>query len=163
MKIAKKMEDAVNAQMNEEMFSEYLYLAMAAYFASQDLEGFAHWMKRQAAEERSHAMKFHGFLFDRDGAAAFSAMKKPQASWASPLAAFEAAYAHEQYITDCIHRLHGLAEKEGDKATQAMLHWFVNEQVEEEASTLEVVNKLRMAGKSAEGLLMLDRELGKRE
>ena len=163
MKISKKMEAAVNAQMNEEMFSEYLYLSMSSYFESANLKGFAHWMRKQAGEERTHAMKFYNFLFDRDGTAAFEAMKKPQAVWSSPLSAFEAAYKHEQYITDCIDKLHDAAAKENDKATQEMLHWFIKEQVEEEASALEIVNKLKMVGKSVNGLMMLDQALGKRE
>lgn len=163
MKISNKMEDSVNVQMNEELYSEYIYLAMAAYFESQNLKGFAHWMKKQAGEEREHAMKFHDFLFDRDGTAVYGAMKKPPTKWTSPLAAFEAAYKHEQYITDCIHKLHDLALKNGDKATMSMLKWFIDEQVEEEASAKEVVDKLKMVGKSVNGLMMLDQALSKRE
>ncbi len=163
MKISKKMEGAVNRQMNEELFSEYLYLSMSAYFESQNLKGFAHWMRKQADEEREHAMKFHDFLFDREGAAVFDSMKKPEARWSSPLAAFQAAYKHEQYITDCINRLHDAAMKENDKATMSMLKWFIDEQVEEEASAKEIVDKLKMIGKSANGLMMLDQSLGKRE
>ncbi len=163
MKISKKMEDAVNAQMNEEMFSEYIYLSMSAYFESRNLKGFAHWMRKQAGEERVHAMKFYGYLFDRAGVAVFDAMKKPEAKWASPLAAFEAAYNHEKYITGCLEKLHDLAGKENDKATQVLLHWYIDEQVEEEASALEIVEKLRMIGSSVNGLMMLDQALGKRE
>ncbi len=163
MKISKKMESAVNAQMNEELFSEYLYLSMSAYFEGENLKGFAHWMREQAGEEREHAMKFYGFLFDREGAAVFGSMKKPQTRWTSPLAAFEAAYKHEQYITDCIHKLHEAAMKEGDKATMSMLKWFIDEQVEEEASAKEIADKLKMIGKSVNGLMMLDKKLGKRE
>ncbi len=163
MKISTKMEAAVNAQMNEELFSEYLYLAMSSYFESQGLKGFAHWMRKQAGEERVHAMKFYNFLFDRDGSAVFDAMKKPQAAWTSPLAAFEAAYKHEMYITACIEKLYDLAEKNNDKPTQVMLNWFIDEQVEEEASALEIVGKLKMLGKSVNGLMMLDHELSKRE
>jgi ferritin len=163
MKIEKIMEDAVNAQMNEELFSEYLYMSMSGYFEGRNLKGFAHWMKKQAGEERTHAMKFYSYLFDRAGVADFAAMKKPQASWPTPLAAFEAAYAHEQYITAKIHALHDVAEKQNDKATAAMLQWFIKEQVEEEATALGIVEKLRMVGKSENGLLMLDHTMGKRE
>lgn len=163
MKIEKIMEEAVNAQMNEELFSEYLYLSMSAYFEGSNLKGFAHWMRKQAAEERAHAMKFYAYVFDRAGAAEFAAMKKPQMAWESPLAAFEAAYAHEQHITGKIHALHDMAEKQNDKATANMLQWFINEQVEEEASALEIVEKLKIAGKSGNGLLMLDHTLGKRQ
>jgi ferritin len=162
MRITAKMEGAVNAQMNEEMYSEYIYLAMSGYFESQNLKGFAHWMRKQAGEEREHAMRFYNFLFDRDGTAVFSAMKKPQATWSSPLAAFEAAYKHEQYITAKINDLCMLAEKEGDLATKTMLNWFIDEQVEEEAAAKEIVDKLKMVGKSANGLMMLDQALSKR-
>jgi len=162
MKISAKMEKAVNRQMNEELFSEYLYLSMSAYFESQNLKGFAHWMRKQADEEREHAMKFYNYLFDRDGAAVLDALKKPQAKWSSPLAAFEAAYKHEQYITDCINKLHDLAMADNDKATMALLKWFIDEQVEEEATAKEIVDKLKMIGKSSNGLLMLDQSLAKR-
>jgi ferritin len=163
MKIEKRMEDAVNAQMNEELFSEYLYLSMSGYFEGKNLKGFAHWMRKQANEERAHAMKFYSYLFERVGSVSLDAMKKPQAVWASPLAAFQAAYAHELYITAKIHALYDIAVKENDKATQNMLQWFIREQVEEEASALEIVEKLKMVGKSDSGLLMLDHTLGKRE
>ncbi len=163
MNISKKMESAVNVQMNEELYSEYIYLAMASYFESQNLKGFAHWMKKQAEEEREHAMKFHDFLFDRDGTATLEALKKPPAKWASPLAAFQEAYKHEQYITGCINKLYDLAEKEKDHATKVMLHWFIDEQVEEEASALEIVEKLKLIGNSVNGLMMLDQALSKRE
>ncbi|UCD02663.1 MAG: ferritin [Candidatus Aenigmatarchaeota archaeon] len=163
MKISKKMEDTNNRQMNEELFSEYLYLSMSAYFEAQNLKGFAHWMRKQADEEREHAMRFYNYLFDRDGTAVFEAMKKPDAKWASPLAAFQAAYKHEQYITDRIHKLHDLAMREGDKATMSMLKWFIDEQVEEEASALEIVQKLKAIGKSVNGLMYLNKALAKRE
>ncbi|MBN1896695.1 MAG: ferritin [Candidatus Aenigmarchaeota archaeon] len=163
MEITKNMENAVNVHMNEELASEYLYLAMSAYFEGENLKGFANWMKKQANEERAHAMRFYSYLFDRSGAAIFDAMKKPAVKWSSPLAAFEAAYKHEKYITGCINKLHDTAMKAGDKATMSMLKWFIDEQVEEEASAKEIVDKLKMVGKSVNGLMMLDQALGKRE
>ncbi len=157
-----KMEDALNAQINAEMYSAYLYLSMAAYFESVDLNGCAHWMKAQAQEEMIHAMKIYDYVNECGGRVMLRAIEAPASSWDSPLAVFEQAYAHEQYVTGLINNLMNLAIEEGDHATQIFLQWFVSEQVEEEASASGVVKRLRLAGESSGGLFMVDRELGQR-
>ena len=160
--VAKKVQDAFNTQIGEEMESAYLYLSMAAWFESRGLDGMAHWMKAQAIEEIMHAMRFFVHLGSRGAKVALPALKKPEGEWASPLAAFKAAYAHEQYITGKINALVDLATAERDHAANMMLQWFVNEQIEEEQQTLKVAETLSLLGESGDGLLLLDRELGTR-
>lgn len=160
--IGKKMQDALNKQINEEMFSSYLYLSMSADFQSKNLSGAAAWMAVQAQEETSHAMKFFHYIIERGGEVELLAIEKPQKSWKTPLEAFKDAEKHEQHITKCINQLVDLAVKEKDYATQNLLQWFVNEQVEEEASVGEIVAKLEMVSESRNGLYMMDKELGKR-
>ncbi|HPD97070.1 MAG TPA: ferritin [Synergistales bacterium] len=160
--IGKKMQDALNRQINEELFSSYLYLAMSADFQTKNLTGAAAWMSLQAEEERTHAMKFFHYLIERGGEVELLPIDKPQKSWKTPLDAFRDAEKHEQHITACINSLADLAVEEKDYATQNLLQWFVNEQVEEEASVGEVVAKLEMVSDSRNGLFMMDRELGKR-
>ncbi len=157
-----KIEDAFNEQIKHELESAYLYLAMAAYFDSEGLEGMARWMRAQTQEEVTHAMRFFKHLLERGGTVKLSALSQPQSKWDSPLAAFEAAYKHEQFITNCIHKLVRLSREESDFASQTILQWFVDEQVEEEESTLRVVQQLKLVGQDGRGLLMLDRELGTR-
>jgi ferritin len=160
--IKKKIQDAFNKQINEEIFSSYLYLSMSAYFESENLKGFANWMRVQAQEELVHAMKFFAFIADRGGQVILAGLKAPQTRWASPLAAFEAAYKHEQHITGRINDLVALSMKENDYASHTFLQWFVTEQVEEEASADEVVQKLKMVKSSPDALYMLDKEMGTR-
>jgi ferritin len=160
--IGKKMQDALNKQINEEMFSSYLYLAMSADFQAKNLAGAGSWMKAQADEETSHAMKFFHFILERGGEVELLPIAKPRKNWKSPLEAFEEAEKHEQHITRCIHDLVDLAVAEKDYATQNLLQWFVNEQVEEEAAAGEIVAKLKMVAESKNGLYMMDRELGAR-
>jgi ferritin len=158
----KKMLAALNDQLQAEYSSAYLYLAMAAYFDANNLPGSAQWMKVQYGEEVAHAMKFYGYIYDRLGAVTLKAIEAPKATWTSPLAAFEAAFKHEQYITGRISALVDQAAKLGDHATERFLDWFVNEQVEEESSVDKVVQQLKMIGDSKGSLLMLDHVLGKR-
>jgi len=160
--LSKKMESALNGQLNSELYSSYLYLSMAACFESINMQGMAKWMKVQAKEEEGHAMKFFEYIVDRGGRVRLAAVEAPESEWASPLAAFEAAYAHEQKVTGLINELVKLAEAEGDSATRAFLEWFVTEQVEEEKSADEIVQKLRMIKDTAPALLMLDGLLGQR-
>ncbi len=158
-----KILDAFNKQLNEELASAYLYFSMAAWFESKSFKGMASWMKIQAQEEVNHAMKFYDFINERGGAVKLEALKAPQSEWSSPRDAFEAAYKHEQYITGCINNLLELAASEKDHAATAFLQWFVTEQVEEEASTKEVVDMLDMVSDHRGGLFMIDRELGQRK
>jgi ferritin len=157
-----KMQDAMNQQINEEMYSAYLYLAMAAWFEDQNLSGFASWMKVQAQEEMTHAMKFYHHIFERQGRVTLKAIAEPDKEWDSPLAAFEAAYRHECHISECIDNLMALSEEVKDFGARPMLHWFVEEQIEEEASADEIVQKLKRVEGSPQALFMLDQEMGQR-
>jgi ferritin len=160
--INKKLETALNKQINEEIFSAYLYLSMATYFQSLNLDGFAAWMKIQAQEEMSHAMKFFGFLEEMGGRVSLLAVKEPEKNWKSPLAAFTAVSRHEQYITSCINGLYRLAGSEKCNPMQIMLQWFIKEQVEEEATADKIVFKLTQIKDSVNGLWILDKHLGAR-
>jgi ferritin len=160
--IARKTQDALNSQINEELYSSYLYLSMVAYFESINLPGFAGWMRVQTSEEKSHAMKIYDFIIERGGRVTLDGIAKPTSEWKSPLAAFEAAYKHEQKITGLINDLVELAAKEKDHATGIFLQWFVTEQVEEEKNASEIVSKLQLLKDSAGSMYMLDKELGKR-
>ena len=160
--IKEKIQEALNKQLNAEYYSSYLYLSMAAYFESMNLKGFAHWMRVQTQEEMVHVMKFYDYLIERGGKVTLSPIEGPPTKWSSPLTAFEHAYQHEQKVTGLINDLVDLAMSEQDHATNNFLQWFVSEQVEEEASTDEVVQKLKLIGKDSGGLFMLDRELAQR-
>jgi ferritin len=160
--ISKKMEKALNEQVNAELFSAYLYLSMEAYFRSLNLNGFANWMRVQTQEEIMHAMKIYDFIDERGGRILLKAIGGPDTQWDSPLAAFEAVYTHEQKVTGLINNLVNLAIEEKDHATNTFLQWFVNEQVEEESSADQMVQQLKMMEKAPGGMFMLDRELGQR-
>lgn len=161
--LSPKMEEALNGQINAELYSAYLYLAMAAYFESLGLKGFAAWMNVQAQEEVSHAMKIYNFVVERGGRVELAAIDAPTSEWDSPLAAFEAALKHERHVTSLVHDLVAKAVAENDYATKNMLDWFVDEQVEEEASAGEIVGRLKLAGQEGPALLMLDGQLGQRK
>lgn len=161
--IGKKMQEAIVDQIQAELYSAYLYLAMAADFETKNLKGFAHWMEVQAKEESEHAKRFYDFLNERGGRVTLKAIQAPPAEWKSPLAAFEEIYAHEQKVTALIHKLVEVARAEKDYAAEVMLQWFVNEQVEEEANASEIVEKLRLIKESANGLFMIDHHLGERK
>ena len=160
--LSQKIEDAFNEQINAELFSEYLYLSMAAWFEGKGLKGMSHWMRLQAGEERIHGMKFYDFVLERSGRVVLAAIDGPQTEWESPLAAFEAAYQHELMISGRINKLVDLSLSEKDHAANAFLQWFVTEQVEEEASALEIVDQLRLVGDNNAVIFMLNRELGQR-
>ncbi len=157
-----KVESALNNQMNKEFYSYYLYLGMAAHFESNDLKGFAHWFRIQAKEELEHAMKFYDFLIQRGGRVTLQPIDAPPSSWKAHKDVFEDAYQHEQKVTGLIHELVDLAQSEKDHATEVFLEWFVKEQVEEEAITHEVIQKMQLVGSEGSALFMLDGELGKR-
>lgn len=163
MILSKKLENAINKQINAELWSAYLYLSMSAYFESINLSGFANWMKIQANEEVEHAMKFYNHINDRRGRVTLSAIGAIPTTWKSPLHAFDEAFKHEQKVTGMIENLADLAAKEKDYAATNMLNWFHDEQVEEEQQTDAIVQKLKMIENSTGQLFMLDRELGKRK
>ncbi len=160
--ISNKMEEALNGQVNAEMYSAYLYLSMESYFRSLNLSGFANWMRVQVQEELMHAIKIYDFVNECGGRVTLKAIEGPPTKWESPLAVFEAVYAHEQKVTGLINELVDLAIKEKDHATNTFLQWFVNEQVEEEDSADQVVQKLKMIKNDPGGLFLVDRELGQR-
>ncbi len=158
----KKVEAAFNEQVNAELYSSYLYLSMAAYFQEKGLKGMAHWMLAQGKEENMHGMKFFNFIVDRGGKVVLVKIDAPQVDWDSPLDVFEHVCKHEKHVTDLINELVDLSIKEKDHASSNFLQWFVNEQVEEEASAQEVRDKLRLVKDNPVAIFMVDRELGER-
>ena len=160
--LGKAVEDAINEQIKNELFSAYQYLSMAAFCESENLPGFAHWMRAQAREETEHAMKFYDFILDRNGRVVLQGIDEPLVEFGSPLEVFEKALEHERRVTAMINDLYALAVSENDYASQTFLQWFVTEQVEEEKNTGDVVETLKMVGEKSEALFLLDRELGQR-
>lgn len=161
--ISRTMQDALNEQINKELFSSYLYLSMAAYFADKNLPGFAGWMRKQSDEEREHAMKLYEHLENRGGRVALKAIEAPKAEWTSNLEAFKEAAAHEAMISASIHALYETAQKEKDYPAQVMLQWFIGEQVEEEKNAAEIVAQLELIEERGTAVLMLDHRLAKRK
>lgn len=161
--LSKSMESALNRQVNRELYSAYLYLAMSAYFETTGMKGFAKWMRIQAKEEQTHAMKIYDYVIARGGKAALDAIEAPKAKWASAGKVFEEVYSHEQKVTGMINNLVDLAIKEKDHATFEMLQWFVKEQVEEEEHASEIVSQIAILGDVVGHLFWLDHQLGKRE
>ena len=159
----KTLLDALNEQMREEINSAYLYMAMASDMKFKNRNGAANWFQIQAGEETAHAMKFYAYIHDRGEQPVLPAIDKPQVSWDSMLAAFEATLAHEKHITSCIHSLVAKARNVNDYATEAFLQWFVSEQVEEESTADEIIQEMKMIGESPQAKFMLDRELGARQ
>ena len=157
------IEEAINAQIQAEFQSAYLYLAMAAQFSNMGLNGFAHWLRLQWQEETVHAMKFYDFLLQRDGQIQLGTLEKPDAKFENALEAFEGVLAHEQYITGRINDLYDLATEKRDYPLQTLLHWFIDEQVEEEDSVRAIIDTLRLIGDTGPNLFLLDRELGARQ
>jgi ferritin len=160
--LGKAVEDAMNEQIKNELFSAYQYLSMAAYCESENLPGFAQWMRAQAREETAHAMKFYDFILDRNGRVFLRGIGEPVVAFGSPLEVFERALEHEKRVTTMINDLYGLAVRENDYASQTFLQWFITEQVEEEKNAGDVVETLKMVGDKSEALFLLDRELGQR-
>jgi ferritin len=158
-----KVQAALNEQIKEELESAYVYLAMSAESDRLGLPGFANWFKMQYSEELAHADRFFNYVLERDGEIELHGLGKPEVSGETPLSLFEKALNHEQHITSCIFKLKDLARAESDHATDVFLEWFVNEQVEEEASTREVIDQLRLVDGSPNGLFMIDRELAGRK
>jgi ferritin len=160
MILTKKLSDAFNEQIKAEMWSSNLYLSMAVYLADAGLEGCAHWMKKQTAEELGHAYKLIDYSIKRGGKAAVSQIDEVPTEWESPQAVFEHVYKHELHVSELIDNLMDLAVAENDKATQEFLRWFVNEQIEEEESAKAILDKFTVFGQH--GLYCVDHDLGKR-
>jgi ferritin len=160
--LSKAIQDAINEQIKNELYSAHQYLSMSAYCESVNLPGFAHWMLAQAQEEREHAMKFFTFLLNRKGRVILQAIEQPVVEFGSPLEVFEQALEQEQQVTAQINELYGLTTSENDYASLAFLQWFLTEQVEEEKNVGDVLETLNMIGDEGEALFLFDRELGKR-
>lgn len=157
-----KMVEALNSQLNAELYSSYLYLSMGTYFEWEDMSGFANWMRVQAQEELAHAMKIYDYIIQRGDRVTLTKIESPPTEWESPVAVFEHVYSHEQNVTALINQLVNLSISLQDHATNNFLQWFVAEQVEEEESSSGVLKKVKMAKGSMSALLMLDNELAQR-
>lgn len=160
--MAGKLMQALNEQMNFELYSGYIYLQMASYADVEDYDGFANWLVHQAHEEYEHAMKFREFILDMGGNPEWDAMEKPENNYGSLLEIFKAAFEHEKLVSSKIHDLVDLAREEKCKRTESFLQWFVDEQLEEEVSTEAIVTKLERVQNSIQGLYMLNAQLNQR-
>ncbi|MCD4650910.1 MAG: ferritin [Candidatus Cloacimonetes bacterium] len=160
--ISEKLQDAINEQINKELYSEYLYLSMAAYCDSMNLPGFANFFKVQAEEEHFHAMKFYDFLNSRGGRVIIKQIDQPEVDFESVTDVFEVAYKHELFVTSLINKLMDLAIAENDHPTKSLLNWYIDEQVEEEATFDNLVHKIKLIGGTGHGMLMFDKELAAR-
>jgi ferritin len=156
------VQDKMNQQIMHEMYSAYMYLSMSAHCESANLPGFARWLRMQAEEEMEHAMKFYDFIHERNGKVVLFAIDQPPSEFGTPREIFEQVYAHEQKVTGLINSIYELSVKENDYPSQIFLHWFIEEQVEEESNSSQILETLKMISDSANGLFMLDRQLGKR-
>jgi ferritin len=162
MSLRERIQDALSEQINEELFSAYLYLSMAIYFHGLSLNGFAHWMEKQSEEDIGHAMRLYRFVLGRNGTVKLRGVEQPLLRWESPAHVFEDALKHELKITDRISRLYEMASGEKDYATVVELQYFITEQSEEESSVRSVLERLRMAGTSSQGLVFIDGEMSRR-
>ena len=160
--LKKKVEKALNEQINAEMYSAYLYLSMASYFDAEGLDGFANWMRIQFQEEQAHALKIYDFVNERGGRVRLKPIDGPDTDWKSAQDVFEQTLKHEQLVTSLINKLVDLARAESDHATDNFLQWFVAEQVEEEATADSILSKVKRVGDKGNGIYMLDKELGSR-
>jgi ferritin len=156
------MLKALNAQINHELYSSYLYLSMSAHFQSVNLPGFAHWMALQSKEEYEHAMKIFNYITEHNGRVVLDAIDKPPTEFQKPLNVMKQVLEHEKKVSGLINRLYDLAVSEKDYPTQVMLQWFITEQVEEEKSASDIIEQLKMVGDVPAGLILLDRQLGSR-
>jgi ferritin len=159
----KKLESAINDQIQRELASAYIYLSMATYFEAHTLPGFANWMRIQFHEEQFHALKFYDFVFDRGGVVKLQPIEGPPVEFKSPIDVFEQTLAHEQKVTGHINDLYALSLEERDYPCQTLLQWFIDEQVEEEKNAGDILDMLKMTEGNSHALLMLDRELGARQ
>ena len=157
-----KMEKAFLEQINKELFSEYLYLSMKAYFADLNLQGFVNWMDVQVQEEHAHAMGMFDYVIERGGRVILNAIDKPENNWNSPLEVFKAILAHEQFVTKSINSVADVADEVKDRAAAIFLNWYIKEQVEEEANVGGILAQLELIGEDKNGLFALDKELATR-
>ncbi len=160
--ISEKMQSAFLDQINKELYSEYLYLSMKAYFANLNLQGFVNWMDVQIQEEHAHAMGMFDYVIERGGKVTLEAIDKPQCDWQSPYEVFKAILAHEQYVTSRINALADVAQETNDRAAMILINWYIKEQVEEESNVGGVLAQLEMIGNDKHALYALDKELAQR-
>lgn len=160
--LSKKMTQALNKQLNNELYSAYLYLAMSSYTTFIGLKGAANWFMVQNQEEMLHAMKFYQYINSQGQHAQLDAIAAPPMEYGTLLSMFEQTLHHEQFITKCINDLMDLAIKEKDHATQIFLQWFVTEQIEEEGNDNDIIAQLKLVGDSPQGLMIVDRDLASR-
>lgn len=160
--INEKLQNAINEQINQELFSEYLYLAMKIYFQEQNLQGFVNWFDVQVQEEHAHAMGLFNYLNERGGKIELKAIEKPVVEGTCPLTIFEQVLRHEEFVTSLINSLMDVAEETKDRAALSYLEWYVKEQVEEESNVNGVLATLRLIGDDKKALLMLDKDLAQR-
>lgn len=156
------MQDAINEQIKFEIYSANLYLAMSAYIEGKNLKGIAHWLRVQYEEETFHALKLYDYLKNREGQVIMQSIDAPPSEFGTPLETFEKVLEHEQHVTAGINKLYKIAIEENDFAAQIFLQWFVNEQMEEEASASEIIGKMKLIGDRGVDLLYLDTELSAR-
>ncbi len=162
MEISQELVDAINDQINFELYSAFIYFAMGAWFENQNMTGMAHWMEVQFQEEFAHAMRFYRHLTERGARVVMKQIDAPKTEYKSAHEVFADAYHHETIVTGRIYKIGDIADRLGDRSTQSMLTWFYNEQTEEEANTMEIRDKLKLIGDSIPALLQLDTELGAR-
>lgn len=160
--LKQRVADAINAQINAEFYSAYLYLSMSAYFQSQGLPGFANWMRVQFEEEQFHALRFYDYVNERGGRVYLKTFETPKHEWSSIVEVFEDVLKHELHVTDMINNLVDIAIEEKDHASNSFFKWFVDEQVEEEANVEQILSQLKLIDGKGDGILLLDRELATR-
>lgn len=159
----KKLEKALNEQLNMELQSGYIYQAMAAYFEKNNFKGFAKWMDLQAIEEQGHARKIYDYIFSKGGTVTLEGIDTPKAAWKNAEEVFKESLVHEQEVTKSIDKIYALARKENDYATEIFLQWFITEQVEEEENVTEIIEKIKSLGvTNSSAMYLLDKELGER-
>ncbi len=161
--LSEKLQQAMNEQIKNELYSAYLYLSMSAHFEAASLPGFAKWTRMQAVEEQEHAMKFFDYINDRGGRVELLALDKPPREFGAPLEVFKEILAHEKKVTGTINKLYEIALAEKDYAAQVMLHWFLDEQVEEEKNASLIIDQLQMAEDHLGVLINIDHHVGKRD
>lgn len=160
--ISDELRKAINEQIKVELFSAYMYFAMSAYCADENLSGFSSWMRLQAQEELGHALRFYDFLLERGGRIELQAIEQPPSEFGTPLEVMEKSLEHERFVTARVDSLYDLAVEEGDRSAQVMLQWFITEQVEEESSIGDIVERMKRFGADGPALLMIDTQLGAR-
>ena len=159
-----KLKTAINEQINKEFYSSYLYLSMAAHFDAHALPGFAKWMKVQASEEWAHGMKFYDYLTEVGSQVTLAAIALPPTKFGTPKEIFQQVYDHEQMVTASINAIYELAKSEKDPKTEIMLHWFINEQIEEEKNDRDILDQLEQSGSNGFGIMFMDQHvLGSRK